>query len=203
MRRETPGISRLLSATAVALMILGLAAVAQAAGHGGEHHSSFTDEKFWDFIWRVMNFAVLFIVLFFLLRKPLSQGLKQRSANIKAELEELEAKREEAKRQYAVLEGRLQEAEKERELILEEFKTQGEREKQKIIEEASTMAERIKAQAQFTIEQETEAAKSELKREIAEMSAALAEDLLKQNINDEDQGRLVDEYLDRVQREAQ
>ncbi len=212
MSLKTPITRRLLPAAISALVVLALATVAYASGHGGEaagaagathHASSLTDEKFWDFIYRVMNFAVLFIVLFFLLRKPMSQGLKQRTANIKAELEELEAKREEAKRQYAILEARLKEVEKEREAILEEFRAQGEREKEKIIQEARAMAERIKAQAQFTIEQETEAAKSELKREIAEMSAALAEDLLKQNINDDDQVRLVDEYLERVQREAQ
>jgi len=35
------------------------------------------------------------------------------------------------------------------------------------------------------------------------MSAALAEDLLKEKINPEDQTRLVDEYLAKVSREVQ
>jgi F-type H+-transporting ATPase subunit delta len=56
----------------------------------------------------------------------------------------------------------------------------------------------LRPQAQFAIEQETDLAKTELKREVAELSAALAEDLLKQNINAEDQNRLVDEYLTKV-----
>jgi F-type H+-transporting ATPase subunit b len=64
------------------------------------------------------------------------------------------------------------------------------------------MAERIKAQAQFTIDQETQQAKAELRQEIAELSASLAEDLLKQNINKDDQQRLVNEYLDKVGQEA-
>ena len=201
MSLKTQRLRRLLSLGVFAAIILGLSALAYASG-GGEHHSSYTDEKFWDFIWRVMNFAVLAIVLVFILRKPLGQGLKQRTEGIKQELEELEAQREEAQREYAVLEGRLQETEAERELILDDFRAQGEREKAKIIAEAHTMAERIKATAQFTIEQETASAKAELKREITDISAALAEDMLKANINDDDQARLVDEYLERVQREA-
>ena len=67
---------------------------------------------------------------------------------------------------------------------------------------ADELAERIKAQAQFTIEQETQQAKGELRQEIADLSASLAEDLLKQNINDDDQQRLVNEYLDKVGQEA-
>lgn len=201
MSLKTQRLRLLLSFGVFAAIILGLSALAYASG-GGEHQSSYTDEKFWDFIWRVMNFTVLLVVLVFVLKKPLSQGLKQRTEGIKQELEELEAQREEARREYAVLEGRLQETEAERELILDDFRAQGEREKAKIISEAHTMAERIKATAQFTIDQETASAKAELKREITDMSAALAEDLLKQNINDDDQARLVDEYLERVQREA-
>jgi len=41
-------------------------------------------------------------------------------------------------------------------------------------------------------------AKDDLVREIAEMSATMAEDLVRRNINDKDQQRLVEEYLDKV-----
>jgi F-type H+-transporting ATPase subunit b len=70
------------------------------------------------------------------------------------------------------------------------------------VDNAKSLAERIKSQAQFTIEQETAQAKNELRREVAELSAQVAEDLLKQNIKPEDQARLVSDYLAKVQ-EAQ
>lgn len=181
-----------------AAMVLVASSVSLAfAAEGGGH------DKIMDFVWRLMNFAVLIGALIFLLRKPISQGLSGRAQTIEQELKELEAKREEARQAYALMEKRLQEAEQEREAILAEFRAQGEREKEKIIQNAKTLAERIKSQAQFTIDQETKQAKAELRREVAELSANLAEDLLKQNINAEDQSRLVNEYLDKVGQEVQ
>ncbi|MFH1059246.1 MAG: F0F1 ATP synthase subunit B [Pseudomonadota bacterium] len=183
-----------------AAALVGLGAVTALASEAGGHHVTGPNL---DLLWRVMNFAVLAIVLVLVLRKPLKAGLSGRVQQIKSELAELEARREEAKRRYAEIEKRLKDAEGEREAILAEFREMGAREKAKILDNARTMAERIKAQAQFTIEQETAAAKADLKREIADMSAALAEDLLKQNITSEDQTRLVDEYLAKVEREVQ
>ena len=50
---------------------------------------------------RVMNFSVLAIALFFILKKPLSQALNARIKGIKDELETLEAKKKEAEVQLA------------------------------------------------------------------------------------------------------
>ena len=183
---------------ASSLLLIGAFAGTALASEAGvsEHQMS-------DFIARIMNFAVVAAVLFFVLKKPLSQGLGKRSKDIAAELADLEAQRDLARKEYAEMERRLKDAAGEREKILQDFRNQGEKEKAQIIENANAMAERIKAQAQFAIEQETDMAKTELKREVAELSAALAEDLLKQNINAEDQSRLVDEYLTKVGQELQ
>ncbi len=189
---------RLLPALAIIALTVG---VALASGHGeGGCEGGGQWANFW---FRVMNFAVLVAVLIIVLRKPLKSGLGARVDQIRSELEELEAKREEAKRAYALMEQRLADAAGEREKVLAEFRAMGEKEKAAIIASAESTAQRIKEQASFTIEQETAAAKAELRREVAEMSAALAEDLLKQKINPEDQTRLVDEYLAKVSREVQ
>ncbi|MCF8042356.1 MAG: F0F1 ATP synthase subunit B [Desulfarculaceae bacterium] len=182
-----------------ALAMIALSAgLALASGGGGV-----SDHQMWDFIYRIMNFAVLVAVLVVVLRKPLKSGLSSRVDQIKSELEELEAKREEARRAYALMEQRLADAAGEHEKILAEFRAMGEKEKAAIISGAETTAQRIKEQASFTIEQETAQAKAELRRDVAEMSAALAEDLLKEKINSEDQTRLVDEYLAKVSQEVQ
>ncbi|MCB2188318.1 MAG: F0F1 ATP synthase subunit B [Deltaproteobacteria bacterium] len=172
----------------------------EAAAEGGAHGP--TSGQIWDFTARALNFAVLAVALFFVLRKPLAKGLRGRADSVREELAELEAKREEARRAYAVMEQRLKDAESEREAVLAEFRKQGEREREKIVEAANTLAERIKAQASFTIEQETAMAKAELRQEISEMSAAVAEELLKDKITAQDQTRLVDEYLAKVEQEV-
>ena len=188
-----------LAAAAVGALVT-LGAGLALASEGGGHHVTPPNM---DLVFRLMNFAVLAGVLVMVLRKPLKSGLKGRIDTIKAELAELEARREEAQREFATVEKRLKDAEGERDAILAEFRAQGDREREKILNNAQAMAERIKSQAQFTIEQETASAKAELRREIAEISANLAEDLLKQKITADDQTRLVDEYLAKVQQEVQ
>jgi F-type H+-transporting ATPase subunit b len=184
-----------LAAGAVVVVWSGVA-LASGGGEGGGHLN-------WaDLIYRAINFAILLGTIVFLARKPLSSALKSRAEGIREELAELEAKREEAKREYALMEKRLKEAEAEREQILAEFRRQGEREYEKIVDNAKAMAERIRAQARFTIEQETAQAKAELRREVAELSAKVAEDLLRENITAEDQARLVGDYLAKVQQEV-
>ncbi len=179
--------------------LIALGATAALASGGGDGHGLPWD----DFLYRCINFGILLTALIFILRKPLSSALKGRVEGIKEELAELESKREEARREFAIIEKRLADAVGERDAILAEFRQQGEREYEKILNNAKLLAERIKSQAQFTIEQETALAKAELRKEVAELSASVAEDLLKQNINAEDQARLVGEYLAKVQQEVQ
>ncbi|MCF8034208.1 MAG: F0F1 ATP synthase subunit B [Desulfarculaceae bacterium] len=196
-------LARLAKALLPALAMVALTAGLALASGGGEGGHGGGDSQWTNFLFRVMNFAVLLAVLIIVLRKPLKSGLGARVDQIKSELEELEAKREEAKRAYALMEQRLADAAGERDKVLADFRAMGEKEKADIVAGAETTAQRIKEQANFTIEQETAAAKAELRREVAEMSASVAEDLLKEKINPEDQTRLVDEYLAKVSREVQ
>lgn len=185
------------------LRLLPAALLVLAASSAYASGSGVSEDLLWNFVWRIMNFAVLVTVIVILARKPIKAGLASRTEQIKEELEELETKREEARREYALMEQRLADAAGEREKILAEFRAQGERELVKIIAAAEETAIRVKDQAAFTIEQETAMAKADLRREVAEMSASLAEDLLKEKITADDQTRLVGEYLDKVSQEIQ
>ena len=185
-------------AGAAGLVAMSATAALAAGGEGG-----ISPHMWADFLYRCMNFAILITAIILIVRKPLGSALRGRVENIKEELADLESKREEARREYALIEKRLADAVGERDAILAEFRQQGEREYEKILANAKLLAERVKSQAQFTIEQETAQAKAELRKEVAELSAGVAEDLLKQNINADDQARLVGEYMTKVQQEVQ
>lgn len=160
-----------------------------------EHHGGVGEEKFMDFVWRSMNFVVFITVLFILLRKPVGSFFSSRREDIAHTLEDLEKKKSEAEVRFKELELKLADMADEREKILADYIRDGEEEREKIIANAKEMAERIKKQAEVTIDQEIKAAKADLVAEIANMSANMAEDLIKSNINDEDQARLVEESL--------
>ncbi len=167
-------------------------ALGASGGEGGSKGWVSTDT------FRVMNFAVLAIVLVYLLRKPLSQALSSRIKGIKDELEDLEARKNEAEKKLAEYNEKLAQLEKEAETILEDYIKQGHEAKQRILKEAEASAEKLKSQARRNIEHEFEQAKLKLQEEIFETSLEKAEEIIKIKFSTDDQDRIVDEYLKKV-----
>lgn len=182
-------------ALAALLLFGGAAAFASSEGGHGEAES-----KGWvkTDTYRVMNFAVLAIGLFLVLRKPTSQALGGRIQGIKDQLEDLEEKKKAAEARLAEYDAKMAELDKEAESLLAAYVKQGEEAKARILKEAETAAEKLKDQASKNIEHEFLLAKDELKAEIVEKALAKAEAIIKDKINSEDQEKLVDEYLAKV-----
>jgi F-type H+-transporting ATPase subunit b len=84
------------------------------------------------------------------------------------------------------------------EKIVAEYIREGEAAKAKIIEEAQAAAEKLQEQAKKNIKHEFDKAKNQLKAEMAGQAVAMAEQLIKEHINEEDQERILDEYLTKV-----
>lgn len=168
-------------------------AVASAGGEGG-------DSKGWQAAdWaRVLNFAVLALLLFVLLRKPLPKMLNARIEGIKDQLTELEARKAEAEKQLAGYNEKLSALEQEADQIVQEYVKQGNEAKARILKEAEATAEKLKLQARRTIEHEFEQARSKLQADVLEKSLEKAEEIIKSQITDSDQSQLIDEYLHKV-----
>jgi len=182
---------------AAALLVCNIGA-AFASGGGDGHGEAAPKGWVATDTYRVMNFSVLFIALFFLLKKPVSNALNARITGIKEQLEELEAKKAEAEKQLSEYNERLSLLDKEAEGLIAEYIKQGEEAKVRIIEAAESTAEKLEEQAKRHIEHEFEQAKEELQAEIMQKALVKAEEIIKTKISDEDQDRLVDEYLEKV-----
>ena len=155
-------------------------------------------DKTKDIIWRTMNFVVLAGALIFLLKKPIAQALAARRQGIKDQLDDLERQKQEAEQQLSEYQQKLNQLEQEVEKIVAEYVKDGEAMKAKIIEEAKASAEKLQDQAKKNIEQEFDKARKELKAEMAHQAVAMAEELIKKSIDDEDQKRIISEYLTKV-----
>lgn len=151
-----------------------------------------------DLIYRVLNFGVLAAALIFLLRKPIANGLKSRRQGIEDQLDDLEKQKQEAERQLAEYKERFGRLDQEVEKIVAEYIQQGEAAKAKILEEAKASAEKLQEQARKNVEHEFQQAKLQLKAEMAEQAVAMAEEIIKKHIKDEDQDRIINEYLTKV-----
>ena len=200
MKKE-PGFNR--KYILIAVLTILLAAVFQFStidvafsSSGGEH----AEPKGWvaTDTYKVMNFTVLFVGLFFLLRKPISQALNARIKGIKDQIDELEVKKKDAEKKLAEYNERLSLLGKEAEKIVAEYIKQGNEAKNRILKEAEAEAVKLEEQAKKNIEHEFKEAKSKLQEEISEKALIKAGEIIRGAITVEDQDRLVDEYLEKV-----
>ena len=178
------------------MLLIGVFSISTALGASGGEGGSKPWE--WEDTFRVMNFAVLAIALIFILRKPMSQALSSRIKVIKEQLADLETRKAEAEEKLAGYNEKLAQLEKEAENIVADYIKQGNEAKARILKEAQSSAEKLKAQAKRNIEHEFEQAKLKLQEEIFETSLAKAEEIIKNKISEDDQDRIVDEYLKKV-----
>jgi F-type H+-transporting ATPase subunit b len=146
----------------------------------------------------VINFTVLAVGLFLLLRKPVKQALNDRIQGIKDQLADLENKKKEAEAELARYNEKFQELDKESEKLIAQYIQQGEDAKAKILKEAEAAAEKLEEQARRNIENEFKKAKQQLREEVLDEALSKAESLIKNKISKNDQERLIDEYLDKV-----
>ena len=171
-------------------------AFSSGGGHDGEHAAP----KGWvdTDTYRVMNFAVLAVGLFFLLRKPVTQALENRIKGIKEQLADLESRKEKAEKELASYKDKLASLDKEAEKIVEDYIRQGKEAKERILKEAEKAAKKLEEQAQRNIEHEFAQVRTRLQEEIFERALMKAEDIVRNKITTDDQERLVDEYLKKV-----
>lgn len=196
------------------ILIMGLAPVYGAsgtdAGHGaeeaahgdaegghGEHQAASKPWLITDTA-KVLNFSILAIGLFLVLRKPVSQALNDRIKGIKEELEELEGRKAEVEKQLNEYNTKLATLDEEADQVISEYVRQGEEAKARILKEAESAADKLEEQAKKNIENEFKQAKEQLQAEIVEKALVKAEEMVKEKISSEDQERLVDEYLAKV-----
>lgn len=176
------------------LLVFAAAGVALASGGGDEGPKGWLSTD----TYRVINFVILVAVLIFVLRKPVSQALNGRVAEIKTQLEALESQKKEAEKNLAEYKEKLSMLGRETDKLVAEYVKQGNEAKARILKEAESAAQRLEQQARRSIEHEFAQAKATLQQEIVEKALVKAEEIIQRKITDKDQNRLVDEYLDKV-----
>jgi F-type H+-transporting ATPase subunit b len=183
---------------AIALVTISSFAYASSGAPAGPTFWGVPTAKWWDLLWRTMNFAVLLIVLVKVLSKPIANGLRARQQSIKEQFTDLEERKTEADSAYQTYEEKLATIEQEITDIVQSAVAQGEAEKERIIEQANRAAEDIKRQAEMAIQHELAEAKLKLREEVANQAVVMAEELIRKNLQDADQVKLIEDYLAKV-----
>jgi F-type H+-transporting ATPase subunit b len=166
----------------------------QTGGHSADQSGDLR-----DLIIRTVNFVLMVIILLWALKKANIKGLlSKRIEDIRQKLEALRNEKNEAERNYHDIEAKLKAFEKERMEILEQYRQEGEAEKEKILAEAALRVQQIIEQAEATIAQEMQSARDRLKQEVVGLAALKAKEIIAREINDQDQDRLVQDFIEKV-----
>jgi F-type H+-transporting ATPase subunit b len=151
------------------------------------------------FFWQL----VLFIGLVLLLKKfawgPILNSVNEREEGIKDALDQAENARKEMQNLNADNERILKEARAERDTLLKEAREMKEAIIAEAKEEAQTQANKVVEQAQATIKSEKQAAITDLKNQVAELSISIAEKVVRGELTDQKkQTKLVEDLLKEV-----
>jgi F-type H+-transporting ATPase subunit b len=183
--------------TVLLLVLLVALGFANEGGEGAHHVDSGKQMK--DFMWRCIDFAALAGIIFWAVKKAdVKKSLGDRQEAIARALKEAEEARTAAEKKFAEYNQKLAAASVEMDELQAAMKAEGALEKERIIAEAKVAAERIKEQAQVAANQEILKARMELRAEASRLAVTLAEQTLKEKIVQDDQNRLVGEYLTKV-----
>lgn len=151
------------------------------------------------FFWQLF----LFVGLLFLLKKfawkPILEAVNTREEGIKNALASAEDAKKEMQNLNADNERLLKEARAERDAMMKEAREIKESMISDAKEEAKAEGAKIIEQAQATIQSEKNAAISELKNQVAELSVGIAEKVVRKELaNDKDQSQLIEDLLKEV-----
>ena len=157
------------------------------------------DFSFGLFFWQI----TLFLLLLFLLRKfawnPILTALNDREEGIKNALDEADKARQEMVDLKSSNENILKEARAERDALLKDARDIKNNMISEAKDEAKTQANKIIEQAKATIENEKQAAITDLKNQVAELSIGIAEKVIKEELSNKDkQVELIEKMLDQA-----
>jgi len=146
-------------------------------------------------IWTLVTFVVVLIVLKKYAFGPIQQMIDARRVAITADLDEAQKAREEAQASLAEYRQQLAEARKEASRIVEDARKVGEERRAADVAALEAETVRLKEQAKAEIAGETRQALAEIKQQVAELTIAATEKLMRARLDAAEQKRLIDEAL--------
>jgi len=151
-----------------------------------------------DWVWPLINFAILVFIVTKFGRKPIREFLRKRTELIEKSLNEAEEAKELAKKALADVEERLRGLDEEISKILELARKTGESEKESLITQGEALRDKILADTKANIKYELEKAKRSLKSEAALLAVELAEREIRERLSKKEQEKLLEESLAKI-----
>jgi F-type H+-transporting ATPase subunit b len=145
---------------------------------------------------QIINFAILFGLLYLVAYKPIMRMLDERSRKVKESMEQTEFIKEQAAHAEEEAEKRIEEASREgQELVTRAVRT-GEEMRHQAQQEARQDAEALIARARTAIQRERDESIGELRREFADLTILAAEKVIDRSLDKEAHRQVIDKVLE-------
>ncbi len=149
-------------------------------------------------IWTIIIFVLLLLLLRKIAWKPLLNSLNTRETSIRSAIESAEKLKDEAQQMIEENRKNLAEANAQSMKIIAEAREIAAKEKDSIVDKAREEVKKLNDQAMKEIQQEKDTALSELRSTVSELAVKAAELIIKQNLDENKQKQIIDQYLDQV-----
>ncbi len=192
----------------LAVVLVGLlVAVAQASETGAAEHKSLMTvlaedpmPLLKDFLWRILNISVLLWILIKFAGKSIQGFFAGRRDSLQQGVSEAQEAKAAAEKVYNEYQAKLAGLEGELKAMEEKSRLETEREQERMRQETESLVAKLKQQARQMADQEVAAAQRSLRNEAAKLAVEVAEKLVKENVDDNDRRRMVENYLEKVVR---
>ena len=152
----------------------------------------------WQILISLANLLIMFLIIKKFLYKPVKATLAKRQSELDAHYQAAEAAEQEAARHRAEWAEKMGDAKAQADRIVDQATEQAKFRSDAMVEQARQKAEALVAMAQTEAQLERKKAEDGMKREIIEVSGALAEKMLEREINTDDHRRLIDSFIDQI-----
>lgn len=184
----------------------GAASEAHEATHGeqaSEAHGEKHEEKLYfgfvpGWVLKILNMLLFIGVLVWLAKGPVRSAFAERSAAIRRAADEARERRTKADQMASDIQARLAAIEAEVRAIQERAEAEGERQKRELIAAAEVESQKILNTARTEVDNRLKHARNELTEYAGQLAAERAEQILREQINEQDQKKLFQESLKQV-----
>ncbi len=152
----------------------------------------------WQILISLANLLLIFLILKKFLWKPVKKVMDERQAAVDEQYAAAESAKAAAEADKAAYEAALAGAKTRAQEIVQDATAAADRRGAQIVQDAEDKAGRILRQAQAEAELEKQKAENEVKQEIVDVSALLAEKLLEREIKADDHRSLIHAFIDNM-----
>ena len=145
---------------------------------------------------QIVNFIILFGLLYLVAYKPIMRMLDERSNKVKESMEQAESVREQSERAEEEVKKRLEAAGKDGQEVIARAMRTGEDARQKVQQEAKNDAEALIEKARLEIQRERDEAIDDLRREFTDLTIEAAGKVIERSLDKKAHLEIIDKVLE-------